>query len=93
MKYLAGTGSALLLQVAVTLAVIMMTSGGGSFVGLIAFISAIYGIPATLIVNLLLTRITSQKPMKTHVIRSLLVGLVLPVLQVGIFAAVKYFRL
>ncbi len=93
MKYLAGAGSALLIQVAVTLAVIMMTSGGGSFVGLIAFLSAIYGIPATLILNLLLTKLTSQKPLKTHIIRSLLVGLVLPLFQLGIFAAVKYFRL
>ena len=93
MKYLAGIGSALLLQVAATLLVIRMTAGGGSFVGLIAFLSAIYGIPATLFVNLLLIRIFSQKPLKTHVIRSLLVGLVLPAFQLGIFAAVKYFRL
>ena len=41
----------LLFQLLSTLVVIMLTQGGGSFVGLGAMLGALIGIPATLIVN------------------------------------------
>ncbi len=93
MKYLASLGLVFLFQAAVTYAIVRAGTGGGSFVGLGAFLFAVIGIPVTAIVNLLLIRANPTRAGYAHFARSFLTALALPLAQVGLLVAVSVFRL
>lgn len=93
MSYLFGIGGVLLLQVGFSLAIILTTSGGGSFVGLGAMLLAVLGIPLTALINLLLIRANRNKPASPLVLRLALVSLALPATQLALVILVSVFRL
>lgn len=93
MSYLFGIGGVLLLQVGFSLAIILATSGGGSFVGLGAMLLAVLGIPLTALINLLLIRANRNKPASPLVLRLALVSLALPATQLALVILVSVFRL
>ncbi len=84
--------SIVLLQLAITFAVIRATTGDGSFVGLGAMLLAVLGIPVTTTVNGVLLRATPE-PARAPIARALLIGLLLPAAQLALFAAVSVFHL
>lgn len=93
MNYLVGLGGVALLQVGFSFAIILATSGGGSFVGLGAMLFAVIGIPITALVNFLLIRAARIKPGAPYVLRLVLVSLLLPVAQLALMILVSVFRL
>jgi hypothetical protein len=93
MRYLLGVLGILLLQVGFTFAVISVTSGGGSFVGLGAMLLAILGIPLTALINVLLVR-AHRRNRASHIpLRLALVSLALPAAQLTLLILVSVFRL
>lgn len=93
MNYLFGIGGVLLLQFGVSLAIILATSGGGSFVGLGAMLLAVLGIPLTALINFFLIRSNRNKPASPFVLRLALVSLALPAAQLALMILVSVFRL
>jgi hypothetical protein len=89
LKYIVGVGGVLLLQVAISYATILAGTGNGSFVGLGAMLLALYGIPATAILNFLLLRKPRRNPERSYVGWVIVISSVLPVLQVGLLIAQK----
>jgi hypothetical protein len=81
------------LQAAITYAIVSLSSGSGSFVGLGALLFAMIGIPATAIVNFSQIKARPAATRSAHFVRSLLVSLVLPLAQLGLLIAVSAFRL
>jgi hypothetical protein len=93
MRYLLGVLGILLLQVGFTFAVISVTSGGGSFVGLGAMLLAILGIPLTALINVLLVRAHRRSRASHFPLRLALVSLALPAAQLTLLILVSIFRL
>ncbi len=92
-RYLFGVGGVLLLQVGFSFAIILATSGGGSFVGLGAMLLAVLGIPLTVLVNFLVIRANSKNPASPYVLRVVIVSLALPAAQLALMILVSVFRL
>lgn len=92
-RYLLGVGGVLLLQVACSFAIILATSGGGSFVGLGAMLLAVLGIPLTALINFLVIRTNRKNPASPYVLRLALVSLALPAAQLALMILVSVFRL
>lgn len=93
MSYLFGVGGVLLLQAGFSLAIILGTSGGGSFVGLGAMLLAVPGIPLTALINFLLIRSNRKNPVAPYRLRLALVSLALPAAQLALMILVSAFRL
>ena len=93
MNYFSGIGGIFLLQAAVSYAVILAGTGNGSFVGLGAMLFAIFGLPTTAVLNFVFIREHRMAPDKPYLLRIVLFSSVLPVLQIALLAAVKFFRL
>jgi hypothetical protein len=89
LRYVFGIGGVLLVQVAISYATILAGTGNGSFVGLGAMLLALYGIPATAILNFLLLRKPRRNPERSYVGWVIVISSVLPVLQVGLLIAQK----
>lgn len=83
MKYLLCLGVPLLLQALLTL-IFSQAASGGSFVGLGAMLFAVVGVPLTLIVNFALIRSYPALGIVAHFNRSLLLGRILPGLQLAL---------
>ncbi len=93
MKYLLNIGGVLLFQLISSYALMQLGTGGGSFVGLGVMLLAVYGIPLTIIINLILMLRKSAKVGKALIVQCMLVGLVLPVIQAGLYLVVAIFDL
>ena len=93
MIYLFGVGGVLLVQVGFSFAIILATSGGGSFVGLGAMLLAVLGIPFTALINFLVIRGNRSKPVSSYVLRLVLISLALPATQLALMILVSVFRL
>lgn len=93
MSYLFGVGGVLLLQVGFSFAIILVTSGGGSFVGLGAMLLAVLGIPLTALINFLLIHSNRKSPGSPYVLRIALISLALPAAQLTLLILVSVFRL
>ncbi len=93
MRYLFGVGGILLLQVGLSFAIILATSGGGSFVGLGAMLLAVLGIPLTALINFLLIRTNRKNAESPYLLRLTLVSLALPAAQLALMILVSVFRL
>lgn len=93
MNHLLGVGGVILLQVAFSVAIILASSGGGSFVGLGAMLLAVLGVPLTALVNFLIMRSSRSSPAPATVRRVALVSLVLPTAQLALMILVSAFRL
>jgi uncharacterized membrane protein len=92
-RYLVGVGGVLLLQVGFTFAIILATSGRGSFVGLGAMLLAVLGIPLTALINFVVIRTIRNSPESPYVLRLALVSLALPAAQLALMILVSVFRL
>jgi hypothetical protein len=93
LTYLFGVCGVLLLQAGFSFAIILATSGGGSFVGLGAMLLAVPGIPLTALFNFLLIRSNRRNPASPYVLRLVLVSLALPAAQLALMILVSVFRL
>lgn len=93
MRYLLGVGLVALLQVGFSVAIILATRGGGSFVGLGAMLLAVLGIPITALVNFLLVHANRRSPGSPYVLRLTLASLLLPAAQLALMILVSVFRL
>jgi hypothetical protein len=93
LSYLFGVGGVLLLQVGLSFAIILATSGGGSFVALGAMLLAVLGIPLTALINFLLIRSNRKNPPSPYVLRLVVVSLALPGAQFALMILVSVFRL
>jgi hypothetical protein len=93
LSYLFGVGGVMLLQAGFSFAIILATSGGGSFVGLGAMLLAVLGIPLTALINFLLIRSSRKNPASPYVLRLALVSLALPAAQLALMILVSVFRL
>lgn len=93
MRYLLGVGGVLLLQVGFTFAIILATSGRGSFIGLGAMLLAVLGIPLTALINFLVIRTNRKNPESPYALRLALVSLALPATQLALMILVSVFRL
>lgn len=93
MIYLFGVGGVLLIQVGFSFAIILATSGDGSFVGLGAMLLAGLGVPFTALINFLLIRANHNNPASTYVLRMALISLALPATQLALMILVAVFRL
>lgn len=92
LKYFTCIGLPFFFQVTFTY-IVSANAGGGSFVGLGALLLALGGIPLTLIANIILVRARPGLAEHRHFIRSFLIALVLPLVQLGLLVAVSVFRL
>jgi len=68
----------MVVQLAAAWIAILLTSGGGSFVGLFVMLLALLAVPATAIVNLVTVRAHPDWSMGRAAMRSFLVALVFP---------------
>jgi hypothetical protein len=93
LSYLVVVGGVLLFQAAFSYAIIMATTGNGSFVGLGAMLFAVMGIPVTAIANLVLIHTHRKNPAKPYIGRLLLLALALPLAQLALLILVSVFRL
>jgi hypothetical protein len=93
LRYLYGVGGVILLQVGLSLAIILATSGGGSFVGLGAMLLAVLGIPTTALINFLVIRANRNNPESSYILRLALISLALPAAQLALMILVSVFRL
>jgi hypothetical protein len=93
MNYAVGVGSVLLAQLAISYAIILATTGGGSFVALGAMLFAVYGIPATAIANFALVRRHRKNPQRSNVVLLILISCVLPIVQLALLIAQMAFNL
>ena len=93
LRYLVGIGGPLLFQVAFSFAIILATSGGGSFVGLWVMLLAVLGIPSTALINVFVIRTSSGNPGASCLRRLAFVSLILPAVQLSVMILVDAFRL
>jgi hypothetical protein len=93
LPYLVIAGGVLLFQLAFSYALILATTGGGSFVALGVMLLAVLGIPLTALINILLIRSRRSNPERPYVGRLLLVSLALPLVQLALLILVTVFRL
>ena len=93
MNYPIGLGLVLLLQLLVTGITVLAGTGNGSFVGLGAMLFALFGIPATLLLNFLLIRAQRKEPQRSNVVLVVLISSALPVLQLALLFAQLAFDL
>jgi len=78
-----------LAQIVMSFALIRADAGGGSFAGLGIMAMAIYGIPATVLVNALIMRGAGANPRSRWLRNVLLVSLILPAAQSGLLLAAR----
>lgn len=93
MKFLLNIGGVLLFQLISSYALMQLGTGGGSFVGLGVMLLAVYGIPLTVIINLVLILRKSAKVGKALFVQCVLVGLILPLIQTVLYLIVAIFDL
>lgn len=93
MIYFFVIGGILLFQAGVSYAIILASSGNGSFIGLGVMLAALMGIPVTALCNILLLRSARQRQASCLFMRLALVSLVLPLFQLSIWFLVSYLRL
>ncbi len=93
MPYFIGIGGVILFQAAISLALVLATRGGGSFVGLGAMLLALIGIPATALAVGLLIHAHRKNPAMNHIGRLVLFALILPALQLALLLVVSVFHL
>lgn len=93
MKYFLGVGGVFLFQAVFSYVIILAGTGNGSFVGLGAMLLAVFGIPATAIINLVLIRTHRKNPAMGYIGRLLIVALILPLAQLALLILVSVFRL
>jgi hypothetical protein len=93
LSYFFGIGGVVLFQIGFSYAVIMASSGNGSFVGLGAMLLAVLGVPVTALINFLIVRSGRNNPSSNCVVRVILVALVLPAAQLALLILVSVFRL
>jgi hypothetical protein len=93
LNYILGIGGVFLFQIAFSYAIIMTSTGNGSFVGLGAMLLAVLGVPVTALVNVFIVRSGRNNPSSNYVVRVILVTLVLPAAQLGLLILVSVFRL
>lgn len=75
-----------LLQLAATAALIMLNSGGGSFVGLGVMLLAVVAVPTTLIANFLAVRVRREEPFAAVFKRCLFAAALFPLVIVLFYA-------
>ena len=92
MSYFVITGGVFLFQVTFSYAIILASTGNGSFVGLGAMLLAVFGIPVTAVVNLVLVHTQRKNPIIAYGRRLLMLALVLPMAQLGLFVLVSVFH-
>ena len=92
MSYFVVAGGIFLFQAAFSYAIILASAGNGSFVGLGAMLIAVFGIPVTAVVNLVLVHTQRKNPIKAYGRRLLMLALVLPMAQLGLFVLVSVFH-
>jgi len=93
MNYFLGIGGVFLFQAVFSYAIILASTGNGSFVGLGAMLLALFGIPATAVVNLAFIHAHRKNPAIGYIGRLLLVALILPLVQLALLIVVSVFRL
>ncbi len=93
LNYLVGVGGVLLVQLAISWGTIVAGTGNGSFVGLGAMLLALFGIPATAIVNFVLVQSQQRNPGRSNVSRIIAISSILPVLQLALLMAQIVFDL
>jgi len=93
LNYFIGVGGVFLFQAVFSYAIISVSSGNGSFVGLGVMLFAVFGIPVTAIVNALLVHAHRKNPSMRYIGRLLLLALVLPMAQLALLILVSVFRL
>jgi hypothetical protein len=93
LSYFVGIGGVLLFQAAFSYAIILASSGNGSFVGLGAMLMGVVGIPITALANIVLIRTHRKNPTQSYVIRLLLLAIALPLAQLALLILVSVFRL
>lgn len=93
LKYFVGVGGVLLVQAAISYAIILAGTGNGSFVGLGAMLLALYGIPATAVTNFLLLRKPPSNAKRSNGLSLIVISSVLPILQLALLIAQKAFDL
>jgi hypothetical protein len=93
MSYLFGIGGALLFQLGFSFAIILASSGNGSFVGLGAMLLAVLGVPITALLNFIFVREHRKNPASPYIARLVLTSLVVPAAQLALLVAVSVFRL
>jgi hypothetical protein len=92
-NYFLGVGGVVLFQAVFSYIIILAGTGNGSFVGLGAMLLAVFGIPATAIVNIMLIHTHRKNPTTGYIIRLLIISLILPLLQFFLLIVVSVFRL
>jgi len=92
-NYFLGVGGVFLFQAVFSYVIILAGTGNGSFVGLGAMLLAVFGIPATAIINLVLIRTHRKNPAMGYIGRLLIVALILPLAQLALLILVSVFRL
>ena len=92
MSYFVVAGGIFLFQAAFSYAIILASTGNGSFVGLGAMLLAVFGIPVTAGVNFVLVHTQRKNPIKAYGRRLLMLALVLPMAQLGLFVLVSVFH-
>lgn len=93
MYYVIRVGGVLLVQLAISYAVIMAGTGNGSFVGLGAMLFALFGLPLTAIMVFLLLRSQRQNPKSIHRVWLVISASTLPALQSLLLIVQKAFDL
>jgi hypothetical protein len=91
--YLICVGGVLLVQLAISYAVILAGTGNGSFVGLGAMLFALFGLPLTAIMVFILLRSQRQNPKPIHRVWLGISASALPLLQLLLLIAQKTFDL
>ena len=92
MSYFVITGGVFLFQVTFSYAIILASTGNGSFVGLGAMLIAVFGIPVTAVVNLALIHTHRKNPINAYGGRLLMLALALPTAQLGLLILVSVFH-
>jgi hypothetical protein len=86
-------GGVFVVQAVLSFVTMRAGTGNGSFVGLGAMLFALYGLPATALLNFLLVRRQRQQPRRSNVVWIVVGSSLLPIVQLALLIAVKVFRL
>lgn len=85
MKYLYCVAVPLAVQVLAVYIIVIMNTGNGSWLGLLAFLLAIPIIPITAIINAVLTKKNAQQAVLKTFFQSMIVAIAVPAVLVGLF--------
>ena len=81
-------GGVFVVQAAISFVTMRAGTGNGSFVGLGAMLFALYGLPATALLNFLLVRRQRQQPRRANVVWMVVGSSLLPIVQLALLIAV-----